>query len=206
MQPLPKTIPPLPPFLHGKRVELEPFTQVHLEDPAYLKWLNDLETTKHLGLPGYLMPVSFEELARYYQQNVSSKNDLFFAVIETEMQKFIGTLRIAHIDWISRVAEIGIMIGETSARGHGYASEMVQLAVNYAFNTLNLRKLIAGAHSGNLASLRSFTRLGFEQEGLFKEHYLIDGQYYDLVRLGLFQRNYRGLPSSDEPMNESTDL
>ncbi|MCH7786633.1 MAG: GNAT family N-acetyltransferase [Chloroflexi bacterium] len=179
-----------PVFIAGERVYLTPFTRRHLEEPSYLRWMNDLETTKHLGLPDYLMPVSFQELESYFEQNSFSRNNAFFAVAEKSSDKFIGTLRVSHINWITRVAEIGIMLGDESVRGRGYASEMVQLAVDYAFDVLNMRKLVAGAHSENHASLRCFERLGFQQEGVFREQHFMDGRYYDIVRLGLFKRDY----------------
>ena len=180
----------LQPYIDGSRVALVPFTREHLEHPAYLRWLNDLNTAKHLGIPSYVMPVARAELERYFLTNENSTNDVFFAVIEKSTTRFIGTLRVAHINWISRIGEIGIMIGAVEARGKGYANEMVELATRYAFQTLNLRKLVAGAHVENPASLKPFLRIGFKQEGLLKEQYFIDGHYIDLARLALFRRDW----------------
>lgn len=182
----PETIP----FLKGRKVTLVPFSRSHLEDPRYLAWLNDLEVTKHLGLPRYLLPVPFAEAERYYQANASSATDLFFAVL-AEAGGFVGTARLSRINWVGRTAEVGIMIGDRGAQGKGFASEAVSLVVDHAFRALNLRKLMAGAHAENRASLQCFLRLGFRQEGLLREHAYVDGRYVDYVFLGLFQREYQ---------------
>ena len=150
-----------PIYLESDKIYLTPFTRQHLENNNYLKWLNNLNTTKHLGLPDYMMPVSFKDLENYFEQNAFSRNNVLLAVIERETLEFIGTVRLAHINWISRVAVIGIMLGDDEKRGLGYASEMTKLIVDYAFNTLNLHKLTASAHNANLPSLKCFQRLGY---------------------------------------------
>jgi len=179
------------PFLRGSNVALVPFARQHLEDPAYLAWLNDLEVTKHLGIPTYLMPVSFDELQRYFEANAYHHSNILFAVLEEGSGRFIGTVRLSHINWVTQTAEIGVMLGDSHSRGKRYGSEMVELIVGYAFDQLNIRKLVAGSHAANKASLGCFLRLGFQKEGILREHIYIDGEYIDYVNLALFKRDYQ---------------
>ena len=85
---------------------------------------------------------------------------------------------------------IGIMLGDISTRGRGYAAEMTKLTVDYAFEVLNINKLTATAHSTNLPSLKCFKRLGFKEEGVLKEQFYLDGKYYDIINLGLLKHEY----------------
>ena len=104
---------------------------------------------------------------------------------------FIGTVRVSHINWVSRVAVIGIMLGDVSKRGRGYAAEMTKLIVEYAFGVLNLNKLTASGHSSNIASLNCFKKLGFKEEGIQRKQFFMDGKYYDLIHLGLLEKEFR---------------
>jgi len=178
-------------YLNGVNIYLTPFTREHLEDREYWVWMNTIDTTKHLGLPDYLMPVSFEELEEYFKQNAYSSNNILFAVVEKSSDKFIGTVRVSHINWVSRVAVIGIMLGDVSKRGRGYAAEMTKLIVEYAFGVLNLNKLTASGHSSNIASLKCFKKLGFKEEGIQRKQFFMDGKYYDLIHLGLLEKEFR---------------
>ena len=180
------------PFLQGAKVTLVPFTEEHLRHPAYHRWLSDLEIAKHIGQPSYLMPVSFGELERYFHANAFQSSNVFLAVLESG-SRFVGTARLSHINWLTHAAEVGIMIGERSAQGKGLASESVELVVDYAFRTLNMRRLTAGAHVENRASLQCFLRLGFQQEGLLRQHAYVDGRYVDYMVLAMFRRDYPGI-------------
>ena len=150
-----------PIYLEGKNIYLTPFTRDHLEMKDYWLWLNNLDTTKNLGIHDYVMPVSFEKLTEYFDNNAFKANNILFAVMEKKSNKFIGTVRVSHINWISRTAVIGILLGDLSSRGKRFASEMTRLAVDYIFNVLNLNKITASAHSANIPSLKCFRGLNF---------------------------------------------
>lgn len=48
--------------------------------------------------------------------------------------------------------------------GHGYAREVIQQVLNYAFNELNLSKVIAETQAANLSSCRLLEKLGMQLE------------------------------------------
>jgi RimJ/RimL family protein N-acetyltransferase len=55
---------------------------------------------------------------------------------------------------------------ESSAWGHGYASEALTAVLRHAFLTLGLPRLTAGANPANPASWRVLERAGFRRTGL----------------------------------------
>ena len=58
-------------------------------------------------------------------------------------------------------------------------------ALDEAFHGLRLHKLNAEALASNQRSLRFHEKLGFQQEGLFREFHFDGERYVDVVRLGL---------------------
>lgn len=61
--------------------------------------------------------------------------------------------------------ELGIKIGPNDLRGRGYASEAVELLVEYVFDTLGLENVRGSTLSHNQRMQRVFEKNGFEQVG-----------------------------------------
>jgi RimJ/RimL family protein N-acetyltransferase len=73
--------------------------------------------------------------------------------LETKSKKFIGTIGLHEINWISRLAEMGILIGAQDEWGKGYASEAEKMILHYGFFFLNLRKIVVTIYKENKGSL-----------------------------------------------------
>jgi ribosomal-protein-alanine N-acetyltransferase len=98
--------------------------------------------------------------------------ELFFWIIWTD-EKPVGNISIKNIGKRMLTAEIGYGIAP-EARGNGYATEAVRLVTQRAFKEGPLRKLIAYVHEGNLASRRVLEKVGYQPEGVLREHYLVN--------------------------------
>ena len=61
--------------------------------------------------------------------------------------------------------ELGIKIGPETLRGRGYASEAVNLLVDYVFCTLDLRMIRGSTLSHNHRMQRVFEKCGFTEVG-----------------------------------------
>ena len=169
-------------FKTGKHIYLR---EVRLSDvnENYYCWMNDPEVTNYTESRFY--PVSKEALEEYVKEKQKGNDNIFLAIIYKENQKHIGNIKLGPINWIHRLADIGIIIGEKDYWGKGCATEAIRLISNYAFNTLNLHKLTAGCYKGNAASGKAFEKAGFIEEGMRKAHLFNDGKYQDLLQYGL---------------------
>ena len=98
--------------------------------------------------------------------------------------KHIGNIKVGGINHYHRYADIGFLIGEKNYWGKGFATEAIALATDFAFNTLKLHKVWGGLYSPNIGSLRAFQKNGYEQEGIKKSQYLLNGVYYDDIMFG----------------------
>ena len=54
-----------------------------------------------------------------------------------------------------------------------------------AFDELNIHRLFGDNDSDTPASGRVFEKVGFKQEGVFREHVLKAGKYIDVINWGL---------------------
>jgi ribosomal-protein-alanine N-acetyltransferase len=175
----------------GNKVYLQEFTEEHLRSPEYFEWLRDLDVVRTIYRLEYLMPLQFIEIETYVKDLWASKDDCFFALYAAEERKFIGTVRLGHIDWRAGMADIGILIGDRASWGKGYATDAVRLACHYGFQELSLRKITGGTPAINTAMRRCFQRLGFVEEGCLRNQLLISGEYCDHILYGLFKEELR---------------
>ena len=64
------------------------------------------------------------------------------------------------------------------------------MLVEYAFNDLNLRRILGSVHADNVGVLRLCEKLGFQLEGIRKEFRWVNGRYVDLHLLSMNRANY----------------
>lgn len=173
--------------LRGEKTYLVEFTESYLAKPEYFAWLRDLDVVTGIHRLDYLMPLDEREIRDYVLSLLRSKADCFFALHEASSERFIGTVKLGHIDWRTGTGDVGILIGERSAQGKGYSKDAVRTLSRYAFDRLSLRKLTAGTASNNLPMMKCFTSLGYKEEGRLREKLLVGGRYVDHVLYGLFK-------------------
>ena len=174
-------------FLQGDRVRLSPLDPA-ADHSAYVSWLNDQETTRYMGSGRFPMTQS---LVRAYIESFEGRSDGFLlGIFDCQAGQHVGNVTLQSIDWRDRRGEIGILIGDRTARGKGFGGAAVSLVVDHAFLRLGLNKLTAGYVTGNDASARLFGALGFVEEGVLKEHFYLDGEFLDCPRLALLRSKW----------------
>jgi [ribosomal protein S5]-alanine N-acetyltransferase len=155
-------------------------------DGNYLKWLNDRTVNQYLE--SRFTRWTGPKIREYIKKYSGDPGNLLLAVILKDSGEHIGNIKIGPINRIHKSAEIGIIIGEKNCWGKGFASEAIRLITDYAFNTLKLHKLTAGAYAENLGSVKAFKKAGFKIEGLRKKHVRYGRGYTDLVLMGRLKR------------------
>jgi ribosomal-protein-alanine N-acetyltransferase len=111
-----------------------------------------------------------------------------FGIFLKKSGKHIGNVRLFNFSEKHRRAELGIMLFDKSQWSKGYGTEAIVSVTDYAFNELKLHKICADYYAFNTASARMFRKAGFENEGVFKDHFWLDGEYIDSVRIAKFNK------------------
>lgn len=100
----------------------------------------------------------------------------------------IGCIDLFDFDPKNRRAGVGILIGDKDMRNRGYATQALELIINYAFKTLDVHQLYCGITTDNEPSLRLFKKLGFEVTGLKQDWVYYDSKYHDEYTLQLINK------------------
>jgi [ribosomal protein S5]-alanine N-acetyltransferase len=102
----------------------------------------------------------------------------------------VGTVSLFAFDTQNQRAEIGYAL-RRSAQGAGLMHEALLAVINHAFTSLQLHRLEADIDPRNSASARSLQRLGFVQEGLLRERWIVNGEVSDSAMFGLLKAEWQ---------------
>lgn len=175
-------------MLLGKDIKLRPLQ--FGDESFFFKWRNDLEyigLTKSIRLPKH--QANEKEWLESVMKDKSNKSVVF--IIETISDSVsVGFVQLNQIDWISRNCTFGIAIPEKDFQGRGFGKDVMRLIFDYAFNFLNLKKVLLEVTSFNANSIHLYEKMGFEKEGVLKQHYFWNGNYHDVLIYGLFKENF----------------
>ncbi len=171
-------------FLRGKKVNLRPIEKGDKDN--FYKWINDPDV-RHFVIGTFPKTLTQEE--KWIEDLDKDDKNIVF-VIETKDGQPIGTMGIHRIDWKDRVGNTGALIGEKEYWGGGYGTDAKMILLDYAFNTLNLRKICSAVYSFNKRSLNYSLHCGYEVEGRRRRHIFKHGRYWDLIELGLFKEDW----------------
>lgn len=136
-------------------------------------------------LSNTLTPFSRFEIEQYVlnsQLDIFSAKQLRLMIQSIQDSKTIGSIDVFDFDPLNGRAGIGILITEDS-RKKGYASEALELLIEYAFGTLHLHQLYCNITTDNESSLALFRKHHFEiignkcqwlrDNGEWKDEYLL---------------------------------
>jgi RimJ/RimL family protein N-acetyltransferase len=176
------------PVLEGVSIRLEPLDPgADLRD--YVRWVNDPETTRFMWIGHSQLG---ESDIREYIESFQDKDDrVLYGIMTRDDGRHVGNITLQSIDRNNSCADIGIMIGATDVRGRGVGTEAIGLVADYALAELGLHRVYAGYVDDNLSSAGAFRKNGFVVEGRSREAFELDGEYRDVVRVGLLETDPR---------------
>ena len=160
----------------GKRIFLQALNPQKLTSD-YAEWMQDKDVLRYLT--GRNHAYSTQELQDYVMKMNDSPLNYMFGIFLNEDNQHIGNIKIGSIDPTHRFADVGLLIGDKSQWGKGYATEAILLVTNFAFERLNLNKVTAGMVVTNVGSYKAFMKAGFKEAGRLSRHVLLDGQFMD---------------------------
>jgi len=160
--------------------------KIRIEDVSsrYVDWLNDPEINQYLETR--FKQQTFESVHDFVSNIIANDNEHLFTIKTSANNIHIGNIKVSGISPEHGVGHVSLFIGDKESWGKGYASQAINLISEYAFNTLKLRKLSAGAYKPNVASTKAFIKVGYQYDGTLKNHYLLQGKPCDLVQVCLF--------------------
>lgn len=174
-------------MLKGQKVTLRALEREDL--PLLHAFNNDLEV-ELAGGGDAPMPQSLARLESEFEGKVSGggRDGSDFAIVADD--NFIGICALFNQDNLAHTIELGITIGNKLYWGKGYGREALRLLVDYGFRYQNHRKIYLEVHGNNERAIKAYKAVGFVEEGRLLQHVYSNGDYQDLVQMGILRHEW----------------
>ena len=159
-----------------------PGIRLTLLEPSHLRHfaplLADPATIRFTRVPANPPPDFPEYWYGLYEQGRRDGTREAFAVLG-EDGDFLGLAVVPRIEAATRTVELGYMVAP-DARGHGVATETLQLLTEWAENELGMLRIELLISVGNTPSKRVAERGGYQLEGVLRSVQLKEGVREDM--------------------------
>ena len=93
-----------------------------------------------------------------------------------------------------RQAELGLFLGGPEEWGKGFGTEVTHLLCKHGFEAMGLNRIWLHVYADNERGIRAYQRVGFQREGLLRKAAMRDGQYLDVVAMGMLRSEWPASP------------
>lgn len=182
-------------MIFGERIRLR---AVEREDlPRFVEWFHDPEVRAEISL---FMPMSLAEEEHWYEGMLKQdpiEHSLSIDVHQGEAWTHVGGCGLFDFEPQSRRMELGIIIGEKSAWDQGFGTDVARTLLRHAFDTLNLNRVVLRVFETNLRAMQVYKKIGFVEEGRLRQDHYIEGQYVDVVIMGILRVEWKSIEKGE---------
>ena len=156
-------------------------------EEIYTTWTSDERVAKYTS---WYAHKNIEDTKAYVGYMVSkTKLSDYNWIIEFD-NKIIGSISVCYSDDYLEIAGIGYVLGY-EYWGKGYMTEATKAVIQFLFNDVYYRKIIAGCDSENLGSIKVMEKVGMKREAVLREHIKRkNGMWGDDFQYGLLKREF----------------
>jgi RimJ/RimL family protein N-acetyltransferase len=175
-------------IIYGERIRLRSAERSDLD--KFVEWINDPEVTEGLTL---FLPMSSVDEDKWFETVMGRPQEekpLVIDMKDGDDWRMIGNSGFLDFDWVSRAAEVGIMIGDKSVWDQGYGTEAMMLLLRHGFATLNLNRVYLRVYAENRRAIRTYEKVGFVHEGRMRQGVYKYGKYYDVLFMSVLREEW----------------
>ena len=176
-------------FLEGRYARIEALSvEKHAED---LLAVYGPDTPREMWTYLFQEPVAdMEELVSFLNQMLDRKDRFFYAILDRETGKALGTFSLMRIDQANRTIEVGAVTFSPALKQTRMGTEAHYLLARYVFEELNYRRYEWKCDALNLPSRKAAERLGFVYEGTFRQAVIYKGRTRDTDWMSMIDKDW----------------
>jgi ribosomal-protein-alanine N-acetyltransferase len=161
------------PVLETERLVLRAMTAA--DAAATYRILSDPRVTRYFGSPPMADPAQADQRIERIHAAFADQSGVRWALAPRQDGEMIGSGGFWRIDKRHFRAEIGYELAPEHW-GQGLIPEALQAMLGFGFTTMGLHSVEANIDPANQGSRRVLEKLGFVQEGYFRENYWLDDE------------------------------
>jgi RimJ/RimL family protein N-acetyltransferase len=176
--------------LETERLVLRPFEEGDLH--ALYKLHSDEGVARYV----YNDPRSLDETRELLGRKMAAiqltaeRQWLSAAVIARESGQFVGDMALHWVSEQHKTGELGFVF-DPEHQGRGYATEAARAFLAFAFDGMDLHRVIGRTEARNVASARVLEKLGMRREAHLVENEWIKGEWQSELVYAMLEREWR---------------
>ncbi len=173
------------PYVIGDKLYLRPLDR---EDALIIQgFINDPGISRNL-LAYRPFTLSMEQA--FIENSSNEPNDIALGICLKADDQLIGMTGLHRIHEKDRRAEFGMAIGDERQWGKGYGTEVTRLMTALAFERFNLNRVSLTVYAFNERGIRTYTRVGYQREGVMRAFTFVDGAYHDAITMSMLRSDW----------------
>lgn len=149
------------------------------------KWRNSPEVAKYMYTDYH---ITEEEHNRWFEAMLKDQNRKYWIIVYENEE--VGIVNVTDIDKENkRCCYASYIVGE-NLRGKGIGTTAEYHILKHFFEDLGFNKVCAEVFSSNKAGINVHKSLGFQEEGLYRQHRIKNGQFVDVVALAMLRSEW----------------
>lgn len=131
------------------------------------------------------MPLTLEQ-EETFLESMASKEGAIFLVALNEKDELVGTTHFmaGTLPRTRHAGEFGISILKAHW-GKGLGTAMMDVLLEWIRQQKSIRKVNLKVRADNLSAIHLYEKYGFFQEGRMSREYYVDGEFHDVLCMGL---------------------
>lgn len=150
------------------------------------RWRNSLDVAKYMYSDQL---ITEEEHNRWFDGIIKDQDSRKYWIIVYDKEE-IGLVNITDIDEANKRGCYASYIVGKNLRGKGIGATAEYYILRYFFEDLGFNKICTEAFSFNKAGINVHKSLGFQVEGLYRQHRIKNGQFEDVVVLSMLRSEW----------------
>ncbi|WP_233032569.1 GNAT family N-acetyltransferase [Helicobacter kayseriensis] len=178
-------------FIEGETIDLCIPTLEFAEKSDWYKWFNHPHTTQFLEHG--VFPNTKEKQIAFFKQAIEER--LLFIITNKEHEA-IGSTSLMDINYKTRSAGLGVVIGSFFRKNPLEALEAVARITEHAFVKLGMERIEAGQHIKLIPWSHRMSLIGYRLEGIFKNSFIKGIEKADTIRITAHLSDYQKIIAS----------
>ena len=142
--------------LKGKKIYISILSKKELEE--YIDWFCLPEQNEK-----YVKRVLTLKEQKEWLKIILKEYDLIFKIMRLDNNEIVGHCSFTNIDYINKIATVGIQIKHERDRNNGYGTEALKLMLRYGFKYINLQLVKLSVKCYNKRAISCYKKVGFKE-------------------------------------------
>ena len=148
-------------------------------------WRNSPDVAKYMYTDHH---ITVEEHNRWFVSILKDKTKKYWIIIYDKEE--VGLANITDIDEKNKRCFYASYIASKNLRGRGIGSIAEYYILQHLFDHLGFHKICAEVFSFNKAGINVHKCMGFQVEGVYRQHRIKNGQYADVAVLAMLKSEW----------------